>query len=106
MRKFVRNKENFVCKNCATFVEGNGYTNHCPECLYSQHIDKNPGDRQNECHGLMKPIDILTKGGDPKYVVHQCIICKIVKRNILSRLDSSQAIINVMSEKVKREMMR
>jgi hypothetical protein len=106
MRKFVRNKENFVCKNCGTSVEGNGYTNHCPECLYSIHIDRNPGDRQEQCHGLMKPIDVLTKGGDPKYVVHQCMICKIVKRNILSTLDSSQAVINVMREKVRREMMR
>lgn len=106
MRKFVRNKENFVCKNCGTFVEGNGYTNHCPVCLYSIHIDKNPGDRQEQCHGYMHPIDIITKGGDPKYIVHQCQSCKIVKQNILSSLDSSQAIINVMIAKVEKEMMR
>lgn len=106
MRKFTRNKENFVCIKCGKLVEGNGYTNHCPECLYSIHIDKNPGDRQEQCHGLMKPIDILTKGGDPKYVVHQCTICKMTKRNSISKLDSSQAIIDVMQDKVKREMMR
>jgi hypothetical protein len=106
MRKFVRNKENFVCKNCEKFVEGNGYTNHCPECLYSIHIDKNPGDRQEQCHGLMLPIDILTKGGNPKQIVHQCTICKILKRNIISPFDSGDTIINVMKEKVKKEMMK
>lgn len=106
MRKFFRNKENFICKHCGIFVKGNGYTNHCPECLYSMHIDQNPGDRQEKCHGSMSPIDILTKGGEPKSVVHQCQSCKLVRQNILSPLDSSQAIINVMKDKVKREMMR
>ena len=54
----------------------------------------------------MHPIDIVTKGGEPKYIVHQCQSCKIVKQNILSSLDSSQAIINVMIAKVEKEMMR
>lgn len=106
MRKFIRHKEDFVCKNCNQFVEGNGYTNHCPKCLYTLHVDKYPGDRQELCHGLMKPIDIVTKGGEPKHVIHKCSICKIVKQNILSTSDSRQAIIDVMQDKVKREMMR
>lgn len=106
MRKFIRHKENFVCKNCNQSVEGNGYTNHCPNCLYSLHVDKYPGDRQELCNGLMLPIDIITKGGEAKYVLHQCSLCKVVKQNILSPSDSTQAIIKVMQDKVKREMMR
>ena len=37
-----------------------GYScrNHCPNCLYSKHVDKNPGDRQEDCHGMLEPIGI------------------------------------------------
>lgn len=106
MRKFIRNKENFICKNCNQAVEGNGYTNHCPNCLYSKHVDRYPGDRQESCLGLMSPIDIITKGGEAKYVVHICNFCKVIKRNILSEQDSMQAIIDIMESKVKKEMLR
>jgi phage FluMu protein Com len=106
MRKFTRHKENFVCKHCNQAVEGNGYTNHCPNCLYSLHVDKYPGDRQELCHGLMQPIDIITKGGSAKYLLHECSLCKVVKQNILSESDSTQTIINIMADRVKREMMR
>jgi len=60
-KKFQRKIEDFKCENCGEFVKGDGYTNHCPECLYSKHVDNNPGDRANECGGLMKPIDAFFK---------------------------------------------
>ena len=106
MRKFTRTRENFICKNCSTKVNGNGYTNHCPKCLYSLHVDNYPGDRQEFCKGLMMPIDIITKGGSPKYIVHQCLICKKNKQNIVNSLDSTQSIIEVMENKVKKEIMK
>lgn len=58
----MRKDENttFVCKNCSTPVApltNGSYRNHCPQCLYSLHVDIRPGDRQNTCHGLMRPID-------------------------------------------------
>ncbi|GIW69886.1 MAG: hypothetical protein KatS3mg101_0633 [Patescibacteria group bacterium] len=58
---FQKKKENFICKNCGYFVIGNGYTNHCPRCLYSEHVDINPGDRANTCEGLMEPVGIAKK---------------------------------------------
>jgi len=106
MRKFIRNKENFTCKNCNQSVIGNGYTNHCPNCLYSIHIDKYPGDRQESCLGIMSPIEIITKGGDAKYIVHICNLCKIKKKNILSKQDSIKTIISIMEAKVKQEIFR
>ncbi|MEK7061411.1 MAG: RNHCP domain-containing protein, partial [Patescibacteria group bacterium] len=43
---FVKKIEDFVCKVCGTKVKGTGYTNHCPNCLYSLHVDEEvPGDR-------------------------------------------------------------
>src|SRR3989338_8156335 len=47
-RRFQRTKEDFTCERCGFFVRGSGYTNHCPQCLWSKHVDVNPGNRQAE----------------------------------------------------------
>ena len=80
MRKFQRRIENFVCENCGRTVTGNGYTNHCPECLYSKHVDIAPGDRAAECGGLMRPIGSELSGGD-YFVQHECVRCGFRRRN-------------------------
>jgi len=71
MKKFKKNKEDFVCEKCGEKVKGNGYTNHCPKCLWSKHLDINPGDRLSECGGMMKPIG-LDKKADIFSVVQKC----------------------------------
>ena len=52
--------ESFECENCGKNVSKSAYTarDHCPFCLYSKHVDINPGDRNNKCLGLLKPIGI------------------------------------------------
>ncbi len=90
-RKFQRTKENFICEKCGFFVEGTGYTNHCPQCLWSKHVDINPGDRQEKCLGLMEPIGVECKGG--KYIVlHQCVLCGFKKRNKKAENDNMNAV--------------
>ena len=73
---FKRNIEDFTCISCGEFVVGNGYTDHCPKCLYSRHVDINPGDRAalNICGGLMKPINIapIKNGYKIFYVCEKC----------------------------------
>lgn len=73
-KKFQRKVEDFTCEHCGYFVTGSGYTNHCPKCLYSKHVDNNPGDRANDCKALMKPIAALYSNGS--YTIQQqCTIC-------------------------------
>ena len=36
-RNFQRHVEDFECEHCGAFVEGDGYTNHCPACLWCKH---------------------------------------------------------------------
>lgn len=88
-RKFTRKIEDFTCLNCGTAVAGNGYTNHCPACLFSRHVDINPGDRAATCGGLMPPLGIETKEG-AFVLVHRCRTCGFIRRNRLSE-DDSQA---------------
>ena len=61
-RKFTEIDEEFICDHCGKKVEKLGYTSrdHCPYCLYSKHVDINPGDRQETCHGTLVPIGIET----------------------------------------------
>ena len=60
MKKFTMRDENFICENCGMEVTKLNYTarDHCPYCLYSKHVDINPGDRMNACKGLLKPVGI------------------------------------------------
>ena len=79
MKKFTRTVEDFVCKNCGATVLGNGYTNHCPKCLWSRHVDENPGDRASKCGGMMRPVTVTLEKGE--YIItHKCEICGHTRR--------------------------
>lgn len=98
-KKFQRKIENFICDNCGFEVKGNGWTNHCPRCLYSKHVDINPGDRLNTCGGLMKPIKIECK--NQKYIViHKCVKCGFEKKNKISENDSFEEILKISKNNV------
>lgn len=92
--RFIRRKEDFLCENCSTKVQGGGYTNHCPHCLYSKHVDVNPGDRKNSCKGLMEPVSVEQKNG-VYVIVHRCLKCGAEKRNRAARNDSVEALLAV-----------
>ncbi len=86
-RRFQRTKEDFVCGNCGAPVKGNGYTNHCPECLWSRHVDINPGDRSASCNGMMRPVAAEYKSGE-FILLHLCEGCGAEKRNRAAENDS------------------
>ena len=76
-KRFQKNDAGFIRKNCGEEVLPLGYTsrNHCPFCLYSLHVDVNPGDRANECGGPLRPVRAEP---DPKrgyVIVHRCEKC-------------------------------
>lgn len=86
-QKFIKTKEDFVCKVCEAQVEGNGYTDHCPFCLWSRHMDIFPGDRQNPCRGLMEPVGLIRKKGEWR-IVYRCQRCGERKINKASPADN------------------
>lgn len=94
MRRFQRKKEDFTCENCGNKVLGNGYTNHCPVCLFSKHVDINPGDRLAECHGIMTPIDFELKKGD-YIIIHQCNKCGHIKKNKVLKEDNIDILLKI-----------
>jgi len=91
---FKRTIENFICEHCQQEVVGNGYTNHCPYCLYSKHVDIHPGDREATCGGLMKPSQIEQKGQE-WILLHVCLSCGYQKKNKVAVEDDREAIIEL-----------
>ncbi|MFH0951026.1 MAG: RNHCP domain-containing protein [bacterium] len=88
--------EDFVCGNCGAEVKGDGYTNHCPKCLWSKPVDVHPGDRQAACHGLMKPISVELKNGE-FIIIHRCQACNLVRKNKTSSADDFGQVIKLSS---------
>jgi hypothetical protein len=94
MKSFTKNIEDFVCTHCGAAVSGNGYTNHCPVCLWSRDVDINPGDRASKCGGLMRPTYIET-AGDGFIIIHKCEKCGKVARCKSCANDDMDAIIRL-----------
>ena len=97
---FQRTVENFVCENCGAHVFGNGYTNHCPKCLFSKDVDVNPGDRANPCGGLMAPVGAEVKK-DGYIILHKCVKCGKERKNKSAPDDDFDAILNIMKGEPK-----
>lgn len=91
---FIRNKEDFVCEQCGTGVTGNGYTNHCPKCLWSRHVDTQPGDRAATCQGMMEPVAVMP-AGDRYRITHRCMACGYEKVNDSVADDRFEALLDI-----------
>ena len=96
MKRFNELDEGFICENCCKTVYPLGYTSrdHCPYCLYSKHVDINPGDRENNCRGLLKPIEI-EKYKDTYIIVYKCTKCNQIHKNIMAKDDDMNEIIKI-----------
>ncbi len=94
-KKFQKRKEDFVCGKCGTHVIGDGYTNHCPHCLWSKHVDINPGDRAATCRGLMEPISIEGSTGKGYVIRQKCLTCGHERLNRVSSHDSTDAVVEL-----------
>lgn len=72
---------------------GNGYTNHCPKCLWSKHVDENPGDRNGMCGGMMEPVNLQVEKRE--FVIsHRCVRCRVVKHNKTAENDNLDAVLS------------
>lgn len=93
-RYFQRRPEDFTCAHCGAQVQGDGYTNHCPACLYSLHVDLSPGDRLADCKGLMIPLAVEQKAGEYR-ILHRCQRCGYEKWNRAAAQDSFERLLQV-----------
>jgi RNHCP domain len=76
----------FRCRHCgldvSTHAPGTAHRNHCPNCLWSRHLDDDsPGDRAAECGSSMEPIAICVRGDGEWVIVHRCTGCDDLNLN-------------------------
>jgi hypothetical protein len=95
--KFQKKVEDFTCEHCGKEVKGNGFTNHCPACLWSKHVDINPGDRASTCGGMMEPTYCVQEK-DLFILTNKCVVCGYTKRNRLVAEDNIDIAFDVVAK--------
>lgn len=87
--------EEFICENCGRQVPKLGYScrNHCPYCLHSKHVDIDPGDRLEDCHGLLEPIGIESNSKKGYIIIFKCQKCGKIRKNKAAEDDDMDKII-------------
>lgn len=101
-RNFFEIDEEFVCENCGKKVPKLGYScrNHCPYCLHSKHVDKNPGDRAENCHGDLEPVSLEIDGKKGYIIVFKCKKCGAIRKNKFAKDDNMDLIIDLSSKQI------
>lgn len=91
--------ETFICKNCGRTVvpegAGSNHRNHCPYCLYSQHLDNEPGDRSADCGGIMEPVAVWVRKNGEWAVIHRCRICGAMSSNRIAADDNPMKLMSI-----------
>jgi len=90
----------FKCGHCKQFigapVSGGRQRNHCPNCLYSKHVDgKMPGDRKAICHALMRPIGIHARRNGEEVLIHECLGCGKRDPNRIAADDNAVLLLDI-----------
>lgn len=98
---FKKNDQSFKCVNCGCNVEKLNYSSrdHCNICLYGLHVDIMPGDRLNECKGVLKPIEILQDSKKGCIIVYKCLKCGAIIRNKMAEDDNYEEILKISAHK-------
>lgn len=99
--RFQRRVEDFECEHCHTKNIGTGYTNHCSNCLYSKHVDIFPGDRKDDCGGIM-PVTRVEKKGETYVLEHTCSACGHKSGDHVRQNDNFDAVIAEMKASNER----
>ena len=96
-KRFTEIDEAFVCEKCERQVEPLGYTcrDHCNNCLYSKHVDINPGDREESCHGLLEPVRVELNSKKGYVIIYRCQKCGAIKKNKAANDDNMDLIIEL-----------
>lgn len=99
-KRFTKIDEEFMCENCGNEVKKLGYTcrDHCPKCLHSKHVDVNPGDRAEECHGDLEPISAQISPKKGYVIIYRCKKCRAIRKNKAAEDDNIDLIIKLTAE--------
>ncbi len=102
--KSQHRESGFRCVNCRLMISvigiGTQHRNHCPACLWSKHVDANPGDRASFCQGKMEPIAVWVKDKLEWALVHRCKNCGELKSNRIGGDDNEFVLMSLASKPI------
>ena len=100
--KFTEIDEEFICENCGKKVSKLGYScrNHCPYCLHSKHLDVNPGDRLENCHGILEPKSVEISNKKGYLIIFKFKKCGAIRKNKAAKYDNMDLIIDLSSKQL------
>jgi hypothetical protein len=88
----------------STDAPGTAHRNHCPNCLWSRHVDDSPGDRAalDWCGSSMEPIAITVRGDGEWVLVHRCRGCGTLHLNRTAGDDNPLLLVRIAVEPLAR----
>lgn len=96
-RKSRPDNAGFTCIHCRrqipTTSYGTKHRNHCPLCLWSRHVDDEPGDRRCACRSPMEPVALEVRRDGEWAIVHRCAGCSTLKTNRIAGDDHELALL-------------
>ena len=95
-----RGPDTFRCRHCRLDVPlsaaGTTHRNHCPNCLWSRHLDAvTPGDRAADCGAAMEPIAVWARADGEWALVHRCSGCGATSVNRIAGDDNPLALVRL-----------
>jgi len=91
--------DNFLCKACGRLNTPYGaaseHRNHCSNCLTSQHVDNEPGDREADCGGAMEAIGVWVRKCGEWAIIHRCKRCGQLSSNRIAADDNPLKLMSV-----------
>lgn len=106
-KRFISVNEGFTCSACghAVPVAQKTCRNHCPECLFSLHVDEElPGDRLSDCSGIMEPISLEIDGKKGYIITHKCESCGKIQRNKAAQDDNFEKLTELLTKTNMRHL--
>ena len=101
-KRFTEIDEEFICDNCGAVVPKLRYSSrdHCTNCLHSKHVDINPGDRMEECHGDLEPVSLEIDSKKGYVIIYRCKKCGAIRKNKAAKDDNMDLIIELSSKQL------
>jgi hypothetical protein len=93
------NGSSFTCIHCGRTIDaascGTRHRNHCPVCLWSRHVDEEPGDRACTCRAPMAPIGVEVRRDGEWAIIHRCSGCGALRTNRIAGDDLELALLQL-----------
>ena len=87
------------CNECGRPVvpegAGSDHRNHCPNCLYSLHVDIEPGDRESDCGGHMESVAVWVRKNGEWAIIHRCKRCGAFSSNRIAADDNPMKLMSI-----------